>query len=228
LIGLKQGLVVGFEALARWNSPEKGSVSPGVFIPLAEESECILKLGLWVLESALREAQTWPRHLEVSVNISGVQLGVPSIADDVLDVIRRVGFDPKRLILEITESALIRKDEHLGKTLRVLKDQGIRLALDDFGTGYSALSYLQEFPFDKLKIDQSFVRHVGTDQGSPALLSSIVGLARALGLSITGEGIETVVQRDILKALDCDDGQGYLFSRPLAAGALRGFIEEAS
>jgi len=219
LVELSQGRITGFEALVRWNHPVEGTIPPSDFIPLAEESELILTLGLWVLETACQEAVDWP-DIKISVNLSGVQLRDETLADEVAGVLRRTGFDPQRLILEVTESALVKDNSTVRRTLTALKDQGIQLALDDFGTGYSALSYLQTFPFDKLKIDQSFVRPLSSRRGPPALLASIVALARALGLSTTAEGIEDEIQRKVLMSAGCDEGQGYLFSRPVPASAV--------
>lgn len=215
LVDLITNQTTGFEALLRWTHPVRGPVPPETFIPLAEEDETILSLGLWVLEEACREAQAWPDEISVSVNVSGVQLRSGSLDADVGRILDRLGFDPTRLTLEITESALIQDDKTVGPTLAALKRRGLQLALDDFGTGYSALSYLQQFPFDKLKIDQSFVRSLSAPGRSRALLGSIVSLARTLGLGTTAEGVEDAEQRDVLKALGCDLGQGYLFSRPV-------------
>ncbi len=217
LVDLRQGALTGFEALIRWNHPVRGPISPAAFIPLAEETELILTLGLWVLEQACLEARNWPTSLSISVNVSGVQLRLTSLAADVAAILVSLGFDPRRLILEVTESALIKDDPALGQTFASLKRMGIRLALDDFGTGFSALSYLQSFPFDKLKIDQSFVRPLSISPNSPSLLASIVSLARSLGLYTTAEGIEDETHLAVLKSLDCDEGQGYYFSRPVPA-----------
>jgi len=220
LVDLSRNKITGFEALVRWNHPEEGAVPPSDFIPLAEESELILTLGLWVLEAACREALGWPEDVAVSVNVSGVQLRVDSLAEDVHQVLARLDFDPRRLVLEVTESALVKDNPTVGQNLAALKAQGIRLALDDFGTGYSALSYLQSFPFDKLKIDQSFVSPLSSRRNSPALLGSIVSLARTLGLSTTAEGIENDAQRAALRSVGCDEGQGYLFSPPVPASQI--------
>jgi diguanylate cyclase (GGDEF)-like protein len=215
IVDLNSSRVKGFEALARWNHPRHGPIAPSDFIPLAEESELILALGLWVLGQACQEAKAWPD--DVSVNVSGLQLRLGTLADDVASVLSQFAFNPRRLILEVTESALVKDDPKVGTTLASLKAQGIRLALDDFGTGYSALAYLQNFPFDKLKIDQSFVRPLQTGTQSATLLAAIVALAASLGLSTTAEGIEDQAYLDILKDLGCLEGQGYLFSRPVPA-----------
>lgn len=217
LVNLSDGRVTGFEALARWNHPSRGAISPEVFIPLAEESEVILDMGLWVLEEACRAARDWPHHITISVNVSGVQLRSNTLADDVASILHRVGFAPHRLLLEVTESALVQDAGNLLQTFFALKERGIRWVLDDFGTGYSSLSYLQDFPFDQLKIDQSFVRPHHTRQPSVALLGAIVSLAKALDLTTTAEGIEDQAHLDLLRSLGCDKGQGYLFSRPVSA-----------
>lgn len=221
IVNLSDGSVSSCEALARWFHPERGTISPVVFIPLAEESDVILDLGLWVLEESCRTALTWPTEVSVSVNVSGAQLKSASWESDVLRILEQTGFDPHRLILEITESALVRADGKLLSMLHSLKAVGIRWALDDFGTGYSSLAYLRDFPFDQLKIDQSFLR-ARTEQGpSRGLLASIVALATALGLTTTAEGIEDKSHRDLLAELGCLRGQGYLFSEPVPAEKLR-------
>jgi len=216
IVELNARTVSGFEALVRWNHPARGPIAPSVFIPLAEEGDVILKLGMWVLGQACAEAGGWPDNVAVSVNVSGVQLRQASLAASVAAVLAHHRFDPRRLILEVTESALI-DDPGVGDTLAALRAHGIRLALDDFGTGYSALAYLQKFPFDKLKIDQAFVRGSSATRRSGALLASIVTLANSLDLATTAEGIEDEAHHDTLRALGCTEGQGYLFSKPVGA-----------
>jgi diguanylate cyclase (GGDEF)-like protein len=217
LVDLRLGSMSGFEVLVRWDHPVRGRISPSDFIPLAEETELILTLGLWVLKQACLEARHWPPPLSISVNVSGVQLRSASLAADVAAILNEVGLAPQRLILEVTESALIKNDAALGRTFDSLKKMGIRLALDDFGTGFSALSYLQDFPFDKLKIDQSFVRPLSSSVNSPSLLAAIVSLAQSLDLSTTAEGIEEESHLSVLRSLGCDEGQGYYFSPPVTA-----------
>jgi len=224
LVDLLSGRTTGFEALLRWTHPTEGPVPPTTFIPLAEENETIIALGRWVLVQACREAQGWPAEVSVSVNVSGVQLRAGNFDTEVAAVLKAEGFDPRRLILEVTESALIQDDDAVGAALTALKARGVRLALDDFGTGYSALSYLQDFPFDKLKIDQSFVRPRDGQDRSVALLGSIVSLARSLGLSTTAEGIEDPHLREVLEGLGCDEGQGNYFSRPVPPEGVRALL----
>jgi len=226
IVDLDGGQMLGVEALVRWNHPLRGLVSPAVFIPLAEDSELILTLGLWVLEQACLQTQKWPQDISVSVNVSGVQLRTGTLALEVDAILDRVGLDPGRLILEVTESALIKDNPVVDQTLEDLKKRGIRLALDDFGTGYSALSYLQHYPFDKLKIDQSFVRPLSQTDKSHALLGSIVQLARSLGLQTTAEGIEDRDHLAVLRSLGCDQGQGYLFSRPVSGSEIQKLLKQ--
>jgi len=228
IVGLSIERITGFEALVRWSHPTRGDIPPSVFIPLAEETAIILELGLWVLETACRTALGWPESVSLSVNVSGVQLRSGTLVDDVATILARVGFDPHRLVLEVTESALVRDEGDLVQTFEVLKQRGIRWALDDFGTGYSSLSYLQDFPFDTLKIDQSFVRPRASREPSPALLESIVSLAQALGLTTTAEGIEDETHRKLLRSLGCDRGQGYLFSRPVTADQVPFVLQKLS
>ncbi|HTH13406.1 MAG TPA: bifunctional diguanylate cyclase/phosphodiesterase, partial [Spirochaetia bacterium] len=221
---LDGGQVTGFEALVRWTHPQFGSVPPSTFIPLAEETEFIQTLGLWVLEEACNQALGWPAEVSVSVNVSGVQLRSPRWEPQVRAILHRVGLDPHRLILEVTESALVR-GVSLEQTFASLRSLGVRWALDDFGTGYSALSYLQDFPFDKLKIDQSFVRPARAGETSGALLAAIVSMAGSLGLTTTAEGIEDQGHWELLGSLGCREGQGYLFSPPVPGPQVGSFFQ---
>jgi diguanylate cyclase (GGDEF)-like protein len=214
--------IVEVEALVRWAHPERGLIPPIDFIPVAEETGQIVPLGQWVLVEACRQAAEWQaaypgRAPTMSVNLSARQFQRPELLGDIRDALATTGLDPRRLKLEITESVIMHDAEATTATLLALKDLGIRLAIDDFGTGYSSLSYLKRFPVDTLKIDRSFVDGLGEDSQDTAIVRSIVALAKALGLSVTGEGIETAVQREQLRDLDCDRGQGYLFARPQPA-----------
>jgi diguanylate cyclase (GGDEF)-like protein/PAS domain S-box-containing protein len=203
---------VGFEALLRWRHPSRGIVSPAVFIPLAEESGLIIGIGAWALKAALTEAATWPNELSVAVNIATQQLSHPQFLDTVVATLVETDIDPRRLELEVTESALL--SEANIPILDELSHLGIRIALDDFGTGYSSLSYLQRFQFSKLKIDRSFILGVSTNLKSKAIVRTVVDLARTLGMSVTAEGVETAEQFQWI-AQNCDQVQGYFIARPM-------------
>ncbi len=212
--------IEGFEALLRWEHPERGFISPAEFIPVAEECGLIGALGQWVLETACAEAASWLRPWRVAVNLSPAQFHQRHLAGTVRDILNRTGLAPSRLELEITEGILIDDAERALATLRELKALGVRSALDDFGTGYSSLSYLRRFPFDKLKIDASFVQALGDGGEADAIVRAIVALGRSLSLHITAEGVETAEQLRLLRAQSCDEVQGFLLGRPLPATAL--------
>jgi diguanylate cyclase len=232
-VSLADGALEGFEALVRWRHPTLGHLSPSRFIPLAEDTGFIVALGRWVLETACREAAAWAcadgASLALSVNLSARQLEDPDLTGDVAAAIALSGLSPARLILEITESVLMLDPLHTAQVLLDLKAMGIRIAIDDFGTGYSSLSYLRLFPVDMLKIDKSFVDPL-TDPGSEgaAFVKTIIRLAHELHLTTIAEGVEDVIQRDILAELRCNSAQGYLISRPLSTGATHTFIDEWS
>jgi diguanylate cyclase (GGDEF)-like protein len=223
LYAARTGVICGIEALLRWNHPKHGAVSPGVFVPIAEESGLIHALGDWVLREACLAGKRWPIR-RVAVNVSPVQFRSPLFATKVLDMIRDTGLEPHRLELEITESVLLDSAEIATPTFNTLRDAGIRIALDDFGTGYSSLTYLQKFPVDKIKVDRAFVHNLDTDAASDAIVQAIVDLARAMGVEVTAEGVETPTQRDALKRIGCDELQGFLLSRPLTAEELDGLL----
>lgn len=216
----------GFEALLRWRHPERGMVSPAEFIPLAEECGLINTLGAWVLRSACRAAAAWPRQIPVAINLSPVQFRQPDLATEILGILKETGLAPERLELEITEGVLISEPERTLATLNALKEAGIRISLDDFGTGYSSLSYLQRFPFDKLKIDHSFIQGMESHSGSMAIVRAVIALGRSLHLTITAEGVETPKQLALLQAQACDQAQGYLLGRPLPGEDARRLIDE--
>ncbi|MFT3855966.1 MAG: bifunctional diguanylate cyclase/phosphodiesterase [Aquabacterium sp.] len=225
---LDTGEVIGFEALVRWQHSERGLIGPGEFIPVAEETGQIVPLGNWVLREACRVAAKWPRHLRVAVNLSAVQFRSSAVIDLVDEALAESGLAPERLELEITESALIEDHDGAQATLMALRSRGVRVALDDFGTGYSSLAYLKRFPMDKLKIDGMFVRSLDRDQDAQAVVTAIISLARALRLDTTAEGIETGEQLVMLKALGCDDVQGFLISRPMPAADISSYLEKTS
>ncbi|WP_232628142.1 EAL domain-containing protein [Methylobacterium sp. Leaf118] len=208
------GAVMGFEALLRWKHPERGAISPAVFVPVAEESDIIIQIGEWVLREACREAASWSRPLSIAVNVSAVQIHSPHLVGLVHEVLLQTGLTPSRLEIEVTETALVRDPNRALLTLRQLKALGLRIAMDDFGTGYSSLSNLRSFPFDKIKIDGSFVRAVDSNEQTAAIVRSVLGLGRGLGLPVLAEGVETEAELRFLAAERCDAAQGYLMGRP--------------
>jgi len=224
LVSLSTRRVVSGEALIRWHHPERGMISPGEFIPLAEETGLINALGEWALRRALGQARDWPSGVRVSVNLSPVQFREPGLPELIKRVLEETGFPSNRLDLEITESVLLQNNITNLDALHRLRALGLRIALDDFGTGYSSLSYLQRFPFDKLKIDQSFVRDLESRPESVAIIQSITNLARNLKMATTAEGVETLAQVDIVTAAGCTEAQGYYFNRPMPEADFRALI----
>ena len=215
----------GFEALLRWNHPVRGPVSPATFIPVAEEMGLITPLGEWVLRKACAEAARWPDGLKIAVNVSAVQFSSETLVGAVCDALGQSGLAGRRLELEITESVLVANPSRTTAILHSLKQLGIRVSMDDFGTGYSALSYLRSFPFDKIKIDQSFVRDLCEPDGSGFIVRAVIGLGASLGMTTTAEGVETEEQLQRLRDEGCDEVQGYLFSRPVPASSVPGVLE---
>jgi diguanylate cyclase (GGDEF)-like protein/PAS domain S-box-containing protein len=208
------GEITGFEALARWHHPREGLVPPSTFVPLAEESGLIVPLGEWILRSACREAASWPQPLCIAINLSPVQFRHGDLPRLVHQILVETGLAPSRLELEITEGVLIDDFTRAVSVLRRLKGMGVRIAMDDFGTGYSSLSYLQSFPFDKMKIDQSFVANLGHSQQATTIIRAVIALGRGLNLPVVAEGVETEEQRMFLAAERCSEIQGYLVGRP--------------
>ena len=223
IVALTDGEIAGFESLVRWRHPQWGMMQPGQFIELAEETGHIVPLGSWVLGQAAADIVRWVRRaprqapLYVSVNVSARQFRDPGFVDGVRRVLAESGLPPSALMLELTESVLLHRDERIHSDLMELKIIGVRLAIDDFGTGYSSLSYLRELPIDVLKIDKSFVDGIGTSEQRLALVEGIIRIARTLHLNIIAEGIETEVQRDLLVSMGCQFGQGYLLAMPVEA-----------
>jgi EAL domain-containing protein (putative c-di-GMP-specific phosphodiesterase class I) len=209
------------EALLRWRHAEQGLISPNQFIPVLERMGLMVEVGRWVLQTACRQAVEWQRTrlapLRVAVNVSSQQFYEGNLIDTVKSVLHDTGLDPALLELELTESQALDGSEATLNKMRKLKQVGVTLALDDFGTGWSSLSYLRRFPLDRLKIDQSFVRDLGSQPSAEAVVKSILGLAKSLGLACIAEGVETRRQRDYLDSLSCPEMQGFYFSRPLAA-----------
>jgi EAL domain-containing protein (putative c-di-GMP-specific phosphodiesterase class I) len=208
------GTVTGFEALVRWHHPQRGVVSPGVFIPLAEESGLIVEMGEWILRQACTEAARWPRPMNIAVNLSPLQFRSGDLPSLVHGILFETGLAPSRLKLEITEGVLVDNFAGAVAGLRQLKSLGVGIAMDDFGTGYSSLSYLQAFPFDEIKIDQTFIANVTRNPQSAAIVRGMIGLAHGLGLPVVAEGVETEDQRAFLGGVQCDEIQGYLIGRP--------------
>jgi diguanylate cyclase (GGDEF)-like protein len=223
-VQLDTGLIVAGEALMRWRHPEHGMMSPGTFIQLAEETGAIEMIGEWALQQACRDALRWPDHIRVSVNLSPVQFRKAGLVDIVKAVLATSELDPRRLELEITESVLLQNNAVNLEALHQLRALGLTIALDDFGTGYSSLSYLQRFPFDKLKIDQSFVRELESRQNSLSIVQSIATLGRNLKMLTTAEGVETQEQLDIITSAGCTEAQGYYFGKPMPEAEFRAML----
>jgi diguanylate cyclase (GGDEF)-like protein/PAS domain S-box-containing protein len=221
LVDLRTNTIIGCEALLRWRHPVRGLISPADFIPLAEETGLINQLGEWVLLTACTEATRWPHHTKVAINISPVQFRSPGLALKVIGALAEAGLSPHRLELEITETVLIRDDDVALRTLHQLREAGIRIAMDDFGTGFSSLSYLQRFPFDKIKIDRCFIKDITAEDGSVAIVRAVIGIAKARKITTTAEGVETDQQRRLLRRLGCDEMQGFLVSRAKPAAEIR-------
>ena len=230
-VDLKSGLVIGVEALVRWNSRKLGMVPPARFIPVAEESGLIIPLGEWILRSACEQRRRWEEqgilHFPVLVNVSSLQFRDRGFDRIVARVLCETGLTPALLDLELTESAVMHHGEETVGMLQRLKTLGVGLSIDDFGTGYSSLAYLKRFPIDRLKIDQSFVRDIMSDANDVAIVKAVIALGHSLGLRVIAEGVETADQFALLKTYDCDECQGYLIGRPAAAGELEAFLRPA-
>jgi diguanylate cyclase (GGDEF)-like protein/PAS domain S-box-containing protein len=227
-VDLRSGSLVGVEALIRWQHPTFGLVPPARFIPVAEETGMIVDIGEWVLMEACRQAAAWHRaghpKISVAVNLSTIQFQRGDLFDTVSRALAQSGLDPSRLELELTESILMRNTENILATVRRLKLLGVALSIDDFGTGYSSLSYLKRFNVDKLKIDQSFIRHLAIDQNDAAIVRAVVQMAHSLGLRTIAEGVEDGSLIDNLRVYECDEAQGYHFARPLPAHEMQQFL----
>jgi len=229
ILDLHSERVIGVEALIRWRHPTRGVLSPGEFIPLAEETGQIVAIGRWALREATRQAAQWARDghgLGVAVNVSARQLDADELVGDVRRALGESGLRPGALTLEITETALMRDAGAAVQRLRSLKRLGVRIAIDDFGTGYSSLAYLRQFPADSLKIDRSFVAGVASSRDSAALIETLVQLGASLGIKTLAEGIEDTAQLRALQRAGCDLGQGFLFSRPVDAETVTGLLCE--
>jgi EAL domain-containing protein (putative c-di-GMP-specific phosphodiesterase class I) len=218
--------VIGCEALVRWRHPTRGLVGPGGFIGVAEEIGVIVPLGAWVLQQACRDAASWPDHIGVAVNLSAAQFKGMSLVATVTAALEASRLAPSRLELEITESVLLAEGGTTLATLNALRKLGVRIAMDDFGTGYSSLSYLRSFPFDKIKIDRSFVQDADGRGEGAAIVRAVAGLGAALGMITTAEGVETADQLRQIRSHGCAEVQGYYFGRPCPADELLGVLEK--
>jgi EAL domain-containing protein (putative c-di-GMP-specific phosphodiesterase class I) len=231
VICLSSGRIRGFEALLRWDHPAQGVVSPVEFIPIAEETGLILPMGRWILEEACRELRAWQRarkqpDLFVAVNLSVKQFSQPDLAEQVRQVLRSTGVKASSLRLEITETVIVQKTELATRTLRELKELGVKVYMDDFGTGYSSLSYLHRLPLDALKIDRSFIGEMDTDERTRQLVRAILTLAQSVGVQVVAEGVASSRQVEELRALGCQFAQGFYFARPLRALAAGELLAE--
>jgi diguanylate cyclase (GGDEF)-like protein len=226
IIDVGTGQITSCEALVRWHHPERGMLAPLEFIPLAEETGIIVPLGDWVLRNACAEAMRWPKHVTIAVNLSPAQFKSRNLVQTIADALADSGLPAERLELEITELVLLQESEGAFAVLHQLRDLGIRIAMDDFGTGYSSLGYLRSFPFDKIKIDQSFIRDLPTKKDSVAIVRAVVGLSSSLGMTTTAEGVETKEQLTSLTAEGCNEFQGFLFSQPRPAAEMEHILDE--
>jgi EAL domain-containing protein (putative c-di-GMP-specific phosphodiesterase class I) len=231
-LDLRTGAIAGVEALVRWKHPDWGMVSPAQFIPLAEETGLIVQIGEWVLKTACEQSRQWRDQgipgVRVAVNLSARQFAQKSLLQDVARIIAESGLTPESLELEITESMVMQNAEHATETLQKLKAMGVSLAIDDFGTGYSSLAYLKRFPIDCIKIDRSFIKDIPVDADDMAITKGVIALGHSLRLKVVAEGVETAEQRDFLQANDCDEFQGFLFSKPLAAEEVTALLKNHS
>jgi EAL domain-containing protein (putative c-di-GMP-specific phosphodiesterase class I) len=224
LMNAASGDITGCEALLRWHCPSRGTVSPVDFIPIAEDTGLIVPLGEWVLRQACTEAAGWPSHIKIAVNLSPAQFKSRNLVQTVVNALAQSGLPASRLELEITESVLLQESDATMATLHQLRELGIRISMDDFGTGYSSFSYLRSFPFDKIKIDRSFVSDLSKEGDCAAIIKAVAGLGRGMGITTTAEGVETAEQLEHVRAEGCTEVQGYLFSRPLPPAEIRAFI----
>ncbi len=222
-INIKTGAIAGAEALIRWTHPERGPIPPALFIPVAEDCGLIRALGSWVLREACEQGRRWIDAglpaINISVNVSPIELAKSDFLGDVRAILGETGYDPEDLELEMTEGVMMKQAASSDATFKALKDMGLRLAIDDFGTGYSSLSYLTRFPIDTIKIDQSFIRQISADPAETAIVTAVISMARSLHFNVVAEGVETRKEFDFLANLGCDEAQGYYFSRPVAAAS---------
>ncbi len=221
IVNLEQRSVTSFEALMRWNHPERGVISPALFIPLAEDTGAILPIGHWVLDAACAQLKLWQEdslmsELVLAVNVSAKQFRQADFVVQVQDAVARHGIRPMQLKIELTESVVLKDVDDTIDKMKILKAFGVSFSMDDFGTGYSSLQYLKRLPLDQLKIDQSFVRDIATDSNDKSIVTTIIAMAQSLNLDVIAEGVETEEQRQFLEITGCRQFQGYLFSRPVS------------
>ena len=228
MFDLEQNRICSFEALLRWRHPKLGLISPADFVPVAEDTGLIVPIGAWVIREACARAASWPEHVRVAVNVSAVQFHRGTLNESILRALADSGLAPNRLEVEITESIFLEGGDATLRLLHALRALGVRIALDDFGTGYSSLSYLQSFPFDKLKIDRSFIQNLLTRDGAIAIVHAITELANTLGMETTAEGVEETAQLMELRAHGCSSVQGYLFAEPMSAADVERLFSEGS
>jgi predicted signal transduction protein with EAL and GGDEF domain len=225
LVNVDSKRITGCEALLRWNHPERGMIPPAEFIPVAEEIGLIVPLGEWVLRKACLDAASWPDDIKIAVNLSPIQVTNQNLVPIVVSALAAAGLPARRLEVEITESVLMHNTETNTATLHRLRELGVHISMDDFGTGYSSLSYLRKFPFDKIKIDRSFISGLPGDNESIAIVRAVAGLAANLNMTATAEGVETAEQLETIRALGCVEMQGYLFSRPMPLSQIMPLLE---
>src|SRR5581483_1846920 len=217
-VSMRTGRILSVEALLRWRHPQKGLIGPSSFIPLAEQTGLIIPLDAWVLKEACRQARSWVAesgaNLKVAVNLSAMEFRIPDILDTIVSAVNAAGLEPRVLEIELTESALMIDPEGAASALKMLRSMGVSIAIDDFGTGYSSLSYLRRLPIDKLKIDRSFIRDLPSSPTDESIVRAIVSLAHSVGLQVVAEGVETSEQLECIRALHCDQWQGYYCCPP--------------
>jgi EAL domain-containing protein (putative c-di-GMP-specific phosphodiesterase class I) len=222
-VDLRTGAITGVEALVRWQHPDLGMVPPAQFIPLAEETGLIVPIGKWVLQTACTQNVAWQRQglppVRMAVNLSARQFADEDLLEDIAAVLESTGLRPELLEVELTESMVIQNTERAGRVLGELKKMGVRLAIDDFGVGYSSLTHLKRFPIDTLKVDRSFIRDLPEDPEDKAITEAIIAMGKSLNLTVVAEGVETQEQQSFLQDHACDEMQGFLFSKPIAAEA---------
>jgi predicted signal transduction protein with EAL and GGDEF domain len=220
IVDIESNIITAFEALLRWNHPERGRISPAEFIPLAEETGLIASIGEWALRAACAQAAAWPRGIKVAVNLSPLQFKQSDLVQITTDALASSGLSASQLELEITESALLENTEKTLATLHALRGLEVRISMDDFGTGYSSLSNLRSFPFDKIKVDQSFTQGLGKEEQCETIIQAVVALGHGLGMTTTAEGVETADQLDWVRAIGIDQVQGFHLGRPAPASEI--------
>lgn len=227
-VSLAKNSIAGFEALLRWNHPTRGLIQPADFIPIAEETRLIEPIGKWVLEEACAAAKTWPEHVSVAVNVSPVQFEAENFVEIVQAVLKKADLPSRRLDLELSETVMLTSKGAITDRMIELHDLGVQLSLDDFGTGYSSINYLRQFPFDKLKIDQSIAREPDADENTHKIVSAVANLGSAMGMKVIAEGVETEDEMDRVREQGCSDAQGFLVSHPLPATDISDYLQKAA